>query len=282
MKNLLNTTKSWQKPVILFSLTVAMTLSGCSQYLATNISSSGYGLAPTERTIAQRVLDSSIEHTARVNIYALGGEYETKSRIKIDSYFSEVLITGYIPTQQMKDNVTQVVQSMPDVKKVYNELWVSPQLSYMEVINGNLIVANIKRHLLSVEGLPINQLHFVFYQDTLYVMGKATPQQRQKLFDTLQKSYGVSKVVDLIHMITETGEPLNDNQIISEPQLTLEYRENDPTPVAKNLPVGMDYPTNESQTTIAPVTNTETSVITSSAKSSQFIDYYTENPDKFN
>lgn len=273
MKQLVKPTMlSKLKPFVIMGL-VAVTvlpLTACNRYLATNIPTGGYGSMPTERTIAQRVLDTSIEHTAKVNIYGLGPEYKQKTRIKFDSYFSDVLVTGYVPNQQMKDEITKVIKSMPDVKKVYNELWVSPPLNYTSVVSGNMIVANVKRELLGVSGLPSNQLHFVYYQDVLYVMGRATPQQRQKLLDTLQNSRGVSKVVDLIQLISETGMPLDSSQITSEAP--------DKTPVKTVVTTVTTPQPPESIAHLQPAPPQSTPA----SSQSQFVEYYSKNPEKFN
>ena len=44
--------------------------SGCATNYLTNSNQGTYGVPVTERTIPQRLLDRSIEHTAKVNIYS--------------------------------------------------------------------------------------------------------------------------------------------------------------------------------------------------------------------
>ena len=48
----------------------------------------------TERTIPQRLLDRSIEHTVKINVYGLQENLQQTSRLRIDSFNSEVLLTG--------------------------------------------------------------------------------------------------------------------------------------------------------------------------------------------
>ena len=79
----------------------------------------------TERTIPQRLLDRSIEHTAKINVYGLKEDLQQTSRMGIDSFNSEVLLTGEVPSEALKAEVEKVVSSMPDVRRVYNEMEVS-------------------------------------------------------------------------------------------------------------------------------------------------------------
>lgn len=44
---------------------------GCTTNYLTNSTEGTYGVPMTERTIAQRLLDRSIEHTAKINVYGL-------------------------------------------------------------------------------------------------------------------------------------------------------------------------------------------------------------------
>ena len=53
----------------------------------------------TERTIPQRLLDRSIEHTVKINVYGLKEDLQQTSRMGIDSFNSEVLLTGEVPTE---------------------------------------------------------------------------------------------------------------------------------------------------------------------------------------
>jgi len=96
----------------------------------------------TERTIPQRLLDRSIEHTAKINVYGLKEDLQQTSRMGIDSFNSEVLLTGEVPTETLKAEVEKVVSSMPDVRRVYNEMEVSA-LSHWHAVSPFCTVGQI-------------------------------------------------------------------------------------------------------------------------------------------
>ncbi|BFM04326.1 hypothetical protein Psyaliredsea_29730 [Psychrobacter alimentarius] len=78
---------------------------GCTTNYLTNSTEGTYGVPMTERTIPQRLLDRSIEHTVKINVYGLKEDLQQTSRMGIDSFNSEVLLTGEVPTQAIKEEV---------------------------------------------------------------------------------------------------------------------------------------------------------------------------------
>ena len=95
---------------------------GCATNYLTNSTEGTYGVPMTERTIPQRLLDRSIEHTAKINVYGLKEDLQQTSRMGIDSFNSEVLLTGEVPTEALKVEVEKVISSMPDVRRVITYL----------------------------------------------------------------------------------------------------------------------------------------------------------------
>ncbi|MGP4953169.1 BON domain-containing protein, partial [Psychrobacter sp. T6-1] len=90
-----------------FATSIAMT--GCTTNYLTNSTEGTYGVPVTERTIPQRLLDRSIEHTAKINVYGLQENLQQTSRMSIDSFNSEVLLTGEVPTETLKTQVEKVI-----------------------------------------------------------------------------------------------------------------------------------------------------------------------------
>lgn len=72
--------------VITVALLSTVGLSACTTNYLTNHQTGTYGVPSSERTIAQRLLDQGIEHTAKINIEGLDPNLETTSRIDIDSF----------------------------------------------------------------------------------------------------------------------------------------------------------------------------------------------------
>ena len=81
--------------MMMTSLVMAsLAITGCTTNYLTNSTNGTYGVPVTERTIPQRLLDRSIEHTAKINVYGLQQDLQQNSRMSIDSFNSEVLLSA--------------------------------------------------------------------------------------------------------------------------------------------------------------------------------------------
>lgn len=99
---------------------MSMGLAACATSGADSVGADAMG-----RTIPERISDSSIELTARRNLATIPGISENNVRIAIDSYRRDVLLTGEVPSEQIKVEIGRTIESMKDVNKVFNYLTVT-------------------------------------------------------------------------------------------------------------------------------------------------------------
>lgn len=179
----------------------------------------GYGVPVTERTVAQRLLDRGIEHTASVNIKALDPNLSDMSRIGIDSFYSEVLLTGEVPTDAIKQQVVTVVRSMPDVRQVYDELKVAPNRGYSSTLQDGYITSKFMAKVLANQGVKSSQVKAVTDNGVLYVMGRMTPTQQSHLIDIANKTVGITELVLLTTLVNDSGAAISGEDVMQESNL---------------------------------------------------------------
>ena len=108
-------------------LPLSVMLWGCSTTPLTN--NSNYGVPALNRTIPERMIDEGIKHTVirnLSNVKGLENMDQQSIRVVVDSFQGQVLLTGEIPSEDIKGQITQMVSSMKDVKKVHNYLVAHP------------------------------------------------------------------------------------------------------------------------------------------------------------
>ncbi|MGM8911018.1 BON domain-containing protein [Psychrobacter sp. 1U1] len=197
-------------------LMASMVSTGCTTNYLTNSTEGTYGVPVTERTIPQRLLDRSIEHTAKINVYGLQEDLQTNSRISIDSFYSEVLLTGEVPTEALKTQIEKVVGSMPDVRRVYNELNVSVARGYSSTVHDGYITSKLMAKTAANNGVKASQLKAVTNDGVVYIMGRVTPTQQSHLIDIANSTAGITELVLLTTVVDNRGLPINDADIMSE------------------------------------------------------------------
>ena len=189
---------------------------GCATNYLTNSTEGTYGVPVTERTIPQRLLDRSIEHTVKVNIYGLQENLQQNSRISINSFYSEVLLTGEIPTEEMKVQIEKVISSMPDVRRVYNELNVSVTKGYSSTVHDGYISSKLLAKVTASNAIKTSQIKVVTNDGVVYVMGRMTPAQQSLVIELANSTVGITELVLLTTLVSEQGAPISNEDIMSE------------------------------------------------------------------
>ena len=193
---------------------------GCTTNYLTNSTEGTYGVPMTERTIPQRLLDRSIEHTVKINVYGLQENLQQTSRMSIDSFNSIVLLTGEVPTEAVKAEISKVVGSMPDVRQVYNELTVGASKGYSQTVHDGYITSKLMAKTASANGVKASQIKAVTNNGVVYVMGRMTPTQQSHLIDIANSTVGITELVLLTTVVDDRGVKLGNDDIMYENNLT--------------------------------------------------------------
>lgn len=214
------TLSNWSRcAVISATVIVSLISTGCTTNYLTNSTQGTYGVPVSERTIPQRLLDRSIGHTAKINVYALQEGLEQNSRMSIDSFYSEVLLSGEVPSEAIKAQIEQVVSSMPDVRRVYNELIVSVPRGYSSTVQDGYISSKLLAKVAASDGVKASQIKTVTNNGVVYIMGRLTPTQQSYMVDIANDTAGVTELVLLTTLLNDVGAPISEQDIMSERDL---------------------------------------------------------------
>ncbi len=128
-----------------------------------------------------------------------------KSRIVISVYDGIVLLAGQTPSPEYRQRAQQIVEGIPGVKRVYNEITINGPISSMTQSSDAWITTKIKSQMMAAKGIDSDDIKVVTENGVVYLMGKVTRQQAAKATAIARKSSGVQKVVTLFEYITVTS-----------------------------------------------------------------------------
>lgn len=251
-------------------LMTSIVTTGCTTNYLTNSTEGTYGVPMTERTIPQRLLDRSIEHTVKINIYGLKEDLQQTSRMGIDSFNSEVLLTGEVPTEAIKVEVEKVVSSMPDVRHVYNELNVSASKGYSSTVHDGYITSKLLAKVAASDGVKASQIKAVTNDGVVYIMGRMTPTQQSHLIDIANSTVGVTELVLLTTVVDDRGVKISKDDIMSENNLVNPAS----APVVVDAASVNNSEAPASVGTSTPIVVTEDGTTVEQPSSSPYIDLY--------
>ncbi|WP_432481071.1 BON domain-containing protein [Moraxella sp. ZY200743] len=200
-------------------LAAALNLTACS----TLGGGDAFGVYEMGRSIPERISDESIELMARKNLARISGVNENTVRIAFDSFRKEVLITGEVPSQAIKDDIEAMVKSMRDVAEVYNYLTISSTpKSQSHTLHEGYLKSKINARLLTNQGIKSSQYKIVVRDQTAYVMGHMSPEQQDHILAAIQNTAGMALAVTLTTLInddmpatlTSTQDITADNSVV--------------------------------------------------------------------
>ncbi|MCX2982416.1 BON domain-containing protein [Halieaceae bacterium IMCC14734] len=184
---------------VLIVLSLSLGLSGCASLL-TAADSEAIEDDSGERTFGASMDDESIETKARVNVHAANEAFDD-THISIISYNAYVLIVGQVPSEALKQQASDVIREIRRVRRIYNELEITGNTSFMTRTSDTWITSKVKTNLIAnaeTEGLRVK---VVTENGVVYLMGLASRAEADRIVDVASASYGVRKVVRLFEYI---------------------------------------------------------------------------------
>jgi osmotically-inducible protein OsmY len=174
-------------------------LTGCGSILAT-FESNSIEDEPGERSLAEQVLDESIETKAIVNIRAANAAFDDLGFLVV-SYNGYVLIAGEVPNQGLKDEASAVVREIEGVRRIYNELVIGPKSTSGTEANDVWLTTKIKTALLTDSEVPSLRVKVVTENSVVYLMGVRSTEEANRTAAAAADVDGVTRVVRLFELI---------------------------------------------------------------------------------
>ncbi|QTP55549.1 BON domain-containing protein [Billgrantia sulfidoxydans] len=173
--------------------TLALALGGCTT--VTGVTNPGtidenYG----RRTLGAQVEDESIEtkiaHNLRRSDARLGD-----ARINVDSYNGIVLLTGQVPSEELKEKANEVAREVRNVRDVHNELSVAANLPASQRLSDTWINTRIRTTLAADESIDTGRLRFITENATVYIMGMVTRAEADRIVNAVADVGGIQRIV---------------------------------------------------------------------------------------
>ncbi|SPL69383.1 BON domain-containing protein [Acinetobacter stercoris] len=199
---------------IAVTLLCVASLSGCASLISKGTGSNPVGTESGVRSLGQVFIDSSIERTAKINLYKLDTRFK-QSRVNIVSFHSNVLLTGQVPDAHLKQLAEDNVRAMSDVKAVHNYITIGNQIGYGTIMQDATVTANTRGLIMRAQVVSDSKVAVHTEDGVLYVMGRLNNAESRDLNDVLQKVGNVTKIVTLIDNTEEPGSGTQSSALTS-------------------------------------------------------------------
>lgn len=187
---------------IAMTMLCAASLSGCASFISGGTGTAPVGTESGARSLGQVFIDSSIVRTAKINLYKLDSRFN-QSRVNIDSFHGNVLLTGQVPDAHLRQLAEDNVKAMSDVKTVHNFITVGNQISYSTIMQDTAVTANTRGLIMKAPVVSDSKVNIHTENGVLYVMGRLNTAEIDDLNQQLQQVGNVTKIITLVDNIEQ-------------------------------------------------------------------------------
>ncbi len=185
--------------IVLAGLLALGGLSACAPLLMGGAVVTGMSAAD-RRTTGAQLDDERIESRGSARIREHLGD---RVHISITSYNRQVLLTGEVPTEQDKQLAEQVVSRIDNVRVIANELGVMGVSTLTQRSSDALVTGRVKANLIDAKDISANAIKVVTERGVVFLLGRVTAREADRVTDIARRTNGVQKVVRLFEMLTE-------------------------------------------------------------------------------
>ena len=157
-------------------------------------------VATDRRTSGAQLEDEGIELRALSRVRESFG---TRVRVSTVSFNRQVLLIGEVPSLQDKQAVEDMVKKIQNVGSVVNELGVRNSPSLADRSGDLLITGRLKAAILDARDLQSNAFKVVTENNTVYLMGRVTQREADRVTGIARTIPGTQRVVRIFETITE-------------------------------------------------------------------------------
>ncbi len=174
-------------------------LQGCATAVVTG-AATGATLAVERRTTGTIIDDQAIELKAAKAIFQ-DKAFNEQTHINVTSYNGIVLLTGEALTEDLKQQATQMLQAIPKVRRVHNELSIAAPSAITSRSSDTWITSKVLAKLTTNENINHFHVKVVTENSIVYLMGLLTPAEAERVVDVVRTSAGVQRVVKIFEYI---------------------------------------------------------------------------------
>jgi osmotically-inducible protein OsmY len=175
------------------STSMLLGLGGCTAMTAvTNPGTINENYA--ERTLGAKVEDEAIETKISHNLKRTDARLGD-ARINVDSFNGVVLLTGQVPSDELKQLANDVAGDVRNVRRILNELTIAGNLPASQRVNDTWINTRVRAALVGDASIESGRLRVVTENASVYLMGIVSRSEADRIVRIVTDVGGMQRVV---------------------------------------------------------------------------------------
>lgn len=155
---------------------------------------------PGRRSLGSIIDDQSIETTATVNIRKTDPGLE-HANVVVTSYNGIVLLSGQVPSEELRNAAAQTTALVKNVRQVHNYLTVGNVSGFAARSSDTLLTTKLKAKLLTAANIKDSRIKVITENGEVFLLGLVTHEEGNIAGNVAQNTDGVQKVVMLFEFV---------------------------------------------------------------------------------
>ncbi|MCK9115271.1 divisome-associated lipoprotein YraP [Haemophilus influenzae] len=151
-------------------------------------------VATDPRTTGTQIDDETLEFKVE-NAVEKDAQIKAEGRVNAVSYNDRVLLIGQVPNSDVKDTATALAKGVEGVNEVYNELTVSPKISFAQISKDSWLTTQVKSKMFVDGRVKATDVKVISENGEVFLLGNVTQSQANAAADIASKISGVKKVI---------------------------------------------------------------------------------------
>ncbi|HHF3358046.1 osmotically-inducible protein OsmY [Haemophilus influenzae] len=151
-------------------------------------------VATDPRTTGTQIDDETLEFKVE-NSVEKDAQIKAEGRVNAVSYNGRVLLIGQVPNSDVKDTATALAKGVEGVNEVYNELTVSPKISFAQISKDSWLTTQVKSKMFVDGRVKATDVKVISENGEVFLLGNVTQSQANAAADIASKISGVKKVI---------------------------------------------------------------------------------------
>ncbi|MBE0488793.1 MAG: BON domain-containing protein [Halomonas sp.] len=174
-------------------LAAALGVAGCTT--VTGVTHQGtidenYGKRTAGAQVEDQSIETKISHNLRRTDARLGD-----ARINVDSYNGVVLLTGQVPSQELREKASEIAHEVRNVREVHNELSVAANLPASQRLSDTWLNTRIRTNLAANDRIDSGRIRVITENASVYLMGIVSRSEADRIVQAVSNVGGMQRIV---------------------------------------------------------------------------------------
>lgn len=157
---------------------------------------------PGKRSLGQYFADKNLETIIAVNLRKASPEL-ADSHINILCFNGVVLLTGEVPSKDLRQAASETVRSIKQVRQVHNELLIQSNSTFFSRANDNWLATKVRAKFIINRDIDAERIKVVVENRVVYLMGLLTRSEATTASQVAADTSGVEKVVRVFEYLDD-------------------------------------------------------------------------------